>query len=96
MRLYRETDKNKGGRLIAIPQVLKDILDQQWQEHLSRYPECSFVFHKYGKRLFTFYKAWRRACQDAGLSGKLGHDFRRTAVMTKRSSLESTQVPIMQ
>jgi integrase len=80
VRLYREMDKNKAGRVIAIPQVLKDILDQQWREHLSRYPECSFVFHKNGKRLLTFYKAWRRACQDVGLSGKLGHDFRRTAV----------------
>jgi integrase len=37
-------------------------------------------FPKDGERLRTFYKAWRRACKNAGLSGKLSHDFRRTAV----------------
>ena len=80
VRLYRGMDKNKADRVIVIPQVLKDILDQQWQEHLSHYPDCPFVFHKHGKRMLTFYKTWRRACQAAGLSDKLGHDFRRTAV----------------
>ncbi len=66
--------------MLSLPQVLKDILEQQWQEHLSRYPECPFVFHDNGREMKSFYKAWRTACQSAGLPGKLGHDFRRTAV----------------
>jgi len=78
--LYRGTTKNKRGRLIKLPQVLFDILDRQWQDHLAQHPECPFVFHKNGKRMLSFYKAWKRACQEAGLSGKLSHDFRRTAV----------------
>jgi integrase len=80
VRLYRGTTKNKDGRVIALPQVLKDILEQQWQQHIDSYPECPFVFHDHGREMKSFYKAWRTACQSAGLPGKLGHDFRRTAV----------------
>jgi len=28
----------------------------------------------------NYYKRWHRACREAGLSGKIPHDFRRTAV----------------
>jgi len=80
VRLYRGTDKNKAGRGITLPQVLKDMLEQQWQQHIDSYPECPFVFHDNGREMKSFYKSWRRACQDAGLSGKFCHDFRRTAV----------------
>jgi integrase len=80
VRLYHGTTKNKDGRVIALPHVLRQILDQQWQEHISQYPDCPWVFHKEGERMLTFYKTWKRACKDAGLSGKLSHDFRRTAV----------------
>jgi integrase len=81
VRLYRGTTKNKAGRVIALPQVLKDILEQQWQEHIEHYPECPWVFHKHGERVQTFYKTWKRACTAAGISDKkLVHDCRRTAV----------------
>jgi len=81
VRLYRGTTKNKQGRVIALPQVLRAILEQQWQTHFVHYPLCPWVFHNNGARLQTFYKAWNRACTEAGISGKkLIHDFRRTAV----------------
>src|SRR5205814_8582849 len=32
------------------------------------------------QRMLSFYTAWKRACKEANLSGKLSHDFRRTAV----------------
>jgi len=81
VRLYRGTTKNKDGRVIALPLVLRAILDQQWQEHYSKYPDCPWVFHNQGERLLTFYKTWQRACKEAGISAKrLVHDFRRTAV----------------
>jgi integrase len=56
------------------------VLETQWQDHLAHYPDCPLVFHNRGERIFSFYKAWHRACQEAGLSGKIPHDFRRTAV----------------
>jgi Phage integrase family len=40
----------------------------------------TFVFHRHGKPIVDFRKAWRTACQAAGLSGRLFHDLRRTAV----------------
>ena len=39
---------------------------------------CPFVFHRNGRRIKSFYKAWRTA--KAECPGKLLHDFRRTAV----------------
>lgn len=40
VRLYRGTTNNKDGRLIHLPQVLRDILERQWEEHLTYFPEC--------------------------------------------------------
>jgi integrase len=80
VRLEVGTTKNKRGRLVYLPPMLRDVLETQWQEHLVKYPDCAWVFHNQGDRIFSFYKAWHRACREAGLSGKIPHDFRRTAV----------------
>ena len=56
------------------------MLETQWQEHIEVYPDCPFVFHRRGKRIRYPYVGWRKACREAGLSDKIPHDFRRTAV----------------
>jgi hypothetical protein len=50
--------------------------------HESEVNECQSIGEAQadGKQVKTFYKNWRKACQAAGLPGKLAHDFRRTAV----------------
>ncbi len=78
--LYRGTTKTKKGRIIKLPQVLQDTLAQQWQDHIEHYPDCPFVFHRLGQRIRYPYVAWRKACKEVGLVGKIPHDFRRTAV----------------
>jgi len=39
-----------------------------------------WVFHRHGSRIKDFRYVWAQACQQAGLSGRLVHDLRRTAV----------------
>lgn len=78
-RLEVGETKNKDGRLIYLTAELRALLATQWQGHV-RFPDCPWVFHDRGKRIKTFYANWRAACQAAGIPGKLGHDFRRTAV----------------
>ena len=38
------------------------------------------VFHRNGKPITAFTKAWKLACAAAGCPGRIPHDFRRTAV----------------
>ncbi len=80
VRLEAHTTKNDDARPIYLPQVLLDVLEQQWQEHLEQYPDCPYIFHRRGNRVISYAKDWRKAITEAGLVGKLPHDFRRTAV----------------
>lgn len=59
---------------------LKALLEKQSVEHASLFPSCTLVFHRSGQRIKDLRAAWATACKDAGLSGKIPHDFRRTAV----------------
>jgi integrase len=60
--------------------VLHQILGTQWEEHLTHHPDCRFVFHRQGKHIKDLRGSWERACKDAGLTGRIPHNFRRTAV----------------
>ena len=39
-----------------------------------------FVFHRNGQRILDIRKSWEIACKNAGLSGTLVHDLRRSAI----------------
>ena len=80
MRLETHTTKHDDARPIYLPQLLLDVLKQQWREHLERYPECPYVFHRSGQRIVNYYPVWHAACREAGVVGRIPHDFRRTAV----------------
>lgn len=41
---------------------------------------CRYVFHREGVQVKSIRMAWRKACKQAGLVGKIPHDFRRSAV----------------
>ena len=48
-----------------------------------------WLFHRQGRPVTSFRRAWLTACKGAGLSGRIPHDFRRTAVR----NLERAGVP---
>lgn len=78
VRLHRNMTKNKEGRVFPYAEVpaLKRLIDEQRARRQGPY-----VFHADGEPLSDWYsKAWRAACERAGLDGKIPHDFRRTAV----------------
>lgn len=52
-----------------------------------------FVFHRHGKQIRNFRRAWAGACQRAGLKGQLVHDLRRSAAREfRRSGLSESDV----
>lgn len=85
------TTKTDRARIVWLPDDLRAILAQQWQSHVTHYPECPFVFHRNGTRIRSFKGAWRAACRAAGLHGKVPHDLRRTGTrMLVRSGIPET------
>jgi integrase len=81
LRLEPGTTKNNRGRLIPLVREVIEGLWQWKQETLRRYPTCIWVCHYRGERLRQVpRKRWIKACDRAGLKGKLFHDLRRTAV----------------
>ena len=85
IRLQPGMTKNREGRVLPYELLpdLEEVVDGQWAEH-ERLPTtgvlCPYLFHRDGRGIRSFKDAWRAACIDAGLPGKLVHDFRRTAV----------------
>ena len=83
VRLDPGTTKNREGRSFRFTNALETLLKDQLAEH-ERLKKAgrivSLVFHRDGKRIRGFRRAWRSACEAAGVPGRLLHDFRRTAV----------------
>jgi len=77
IRLHAKDSKNRKGRAIPLVADLLSIVERRVQ---ARRLDCPYIFHRNGKRMGEFRKVWRRACEEAGVSGKLFHDFRRSAV----------------
>lgn len=79
IRLY----ETKNGEPRTIPiygEMVKCLADLR-----ERTPKrCVWVFHRAGKRILDFRRGWAKATDDAGLSGLLFHDLRRSAVRNMR------------
>ena len=73
-RLEVGTTKNKKGRLIYLVPKLRDML-----RDLRKVNSIGLVFHNKGRPIANYYKAWHKACKEAGVV-RVPHDFRRTAV----------------
>ena len=81
LRLWPGETKNQEGRVLPLEGELWRLLQEQARQRL---PGCPWVFHRRGRRILTFYKAWKEACEKAGCPGMLFHDLRRTAARNFR------------
>ena len=83
VRLDPGTTKNQAGRVFPFTDDLRALFDEQWKLHQAMKLAgtiCPFVFHRNGKRIRNFRKAWESACAAAGFPGRIPHDLRRSAV----------------
>lgn len=81
--VYGKSEKGRTFPFDVLP-GLRDVLEEQ-REYTDQAQKRTgkiipWVFHRNGKPIKDFYGAWRKACEAAGLVGKIPHDFRRTAV----------------
>ncbi len=74
------TTKNDQPRTIPLIGELLETLRAQKAFCESSFPGCTYVFFRKGNRIGNFQRAWKSACTRAGISGKLFHDLRRSAV----------------
>ena len=84
LRLEPGEAKNRDGRMFPLTprlrEVLKSQLDRTGEMEMEAGRVIPWLFHRDGKAIRSFYRAWRTACMKAGLAGRIPHDFRRTAV----------------
>jgi integrase len=77
IRLRAIHSKNKRPRVVMLRGELRALLDRR---AAARRLDCPLVFHRDGQLIGDFRRAWQAACQAAGLTGRLFHDMRRSAV----------------
>jgi integrase len=93
LRLEPGESKNREGRQFPLTPKLRQILEAQIERtrelEVATEKIIPWLFHRKGEPIRNYYRAWNKACDDAGVPGRLVHDFRRTAVR----NLERSGVP---
>ena len=83
IRLRPEAAKTGRGRTVMLEGDLAELIDRRGHARLLEkngdVRVASLVFHRDGKPVGDYRKAWATACQAAGVPDKLFHDLRRTA-----------------
>jgi integrase len=76
IRIGESQTKGGDSREFPIGQApeLRELLLERWRKR-----EGLHVFHRRGEPIGDFRKVWARACESAGVPGRLVHDLRRTA-----------------
>ncbi len=79
VRLEGDVTKNQEARTVYLDDELQELISDLY---INQQIGCPYVFHRDGTQITYMNKAWRAACENAGLRGKLFHDLRRTSVRT--------------
>jgi integrase len=84
VRLEPGTTKNKEGRTFPLTPELRALLEQrlEYTRRCERTQDriIPYVFHRKGQPIQGMRRSWKTACEKAGVSGRLLHDLRRSAV----------------
>lgn len=78
--LEKRQTKAKVARVLPVYGDMRTILLSALAERDSKFPDCKLIFHREGKRIVDFRKAWAKACLGAGVPWLHFHDLRRSAV----------------
>jgi len=93
LRLEPGETKNSEGRQFPLTPDLRAVFQRQRERTLAVEKTTGtiipWIFNRAGKPIKSFRRAWLTACKQAGLSDRIPHDFRRTAVR----NLERAGVP---
>src|SRR5688500_17054980 len=73
-------EEQKTADLVLVGELKEIILRRLAQ----RLPHCPYVFHRGGKPIKSFRRAFKTACKNAGLSGLVPHDMHRSGVRNLR------------
>jgi integrase len=83
IRLPAEYSKNKKPRSLAIVGAFEEVIARRAK---LRRLDCEHVFHRNGKPIKSFRKAFKAAAKEIGYPELLPHDMRRSAVRNFRKS----------
>ena len=93
LRLEPGETKNMEGRQFPLTSALRAVLERQRERTLAIERATGtiipWIFHRSGRPIKSFRRAWLTACKTAGIPDRIPHDFRRTAVR----NLERAGVP---
>ncbi len=79
--LRAEDTKNSESRAIFMEGELLEVINFQRVLREQKFPKCPWVFFgETGERIKDLRGSWAKACKEAGIEGKLFHDFRRTGI----------------
>ncbi len=93
LRLDPGETKNREGRMFPLTPELRTVLKRQLARTRNMERATGriipWLFHRKGRPIKSFRRAWLTACREARVPGRIPHDFRRTAVR----NLERAGVP---
>lgn len=79
IRLDPEQNKARAVRVLALQGELTALIERRWSARKVGQTLTQHVFHRAGRPLGDFRKAWAKACDQAGLGHRLFHSLRRSA-----------------
>lgn len=79
IRLQRKQTKAKKPRVAPIYGDMRAWLEMAKAEHDAAYPDCPYVVHDKGERVYSIKTTWNASIRRSGIDKALVHDLRRTA-----------------